>query len=197
MTVSGKMFHEEVERMDKKIYLAAIAGIATLIVFGGCGQEADDTSILFPTPTEIEQDEDFDFEFDPNTEISVTPAGEWEQTTPTPTEEAEPDDEGNLPDEGDLELMMTPIPEQTPTSTPEPTPTKEVFSNPSFQASIKSPTSWWTIVTSFLPSPLVSVPTDPNPGADPYEYAGANADERGGTNPYGGSDSYARANSYS
>ena len=96
--------------MDKKIYLAAIAGIATLIVFGGCGQEADDTSILFPTPTEIEQDEDFDFEFDPSVELSVTPSVDW-QTTPTPTEEAEPDEDGNLPDEGDLELMNTPIPE--------------------------------------------------------------------------------------
>lgn len=114
--------------MDKKIYLAAIAGIATLIVFGGCGQEADDTSLLFPTPTEIEQDagEDFDFEFDPSVELSVTPSVDW-QTTPTLTEE-EPDEDGNLPDEGDLELMMTPIPE--PTATPEPTPTKEVVPTP-------------------------------------------------------------------
>ena len=50
--------------MDKKFYLAAIAGIATLIVFGGCGQEADDTSMLIPTPMDVEQSTGDDFDFD-------------------------------------------------------------------------------------------------------------------------------------
>lgn len=144
--------------MDKKFYLAAIAGIATLIVFGGCGQEAEDTSILFPTPTEIEQDEDFDFEFDPTAELSVTPAGEWEQATPTLTEEI-PDDEGNLPDEGDLELMDTPIPE--PTATLGPTPTKEVVPTPT-----EAPTA--TPEPTAIPEPEEEVATvAPTPTTKP------------------------------
>lgn len=115
--------------MDKKIYLAAIAGIATLIVFGGCGQEADDTSMLIPTPMDVEQNvgDDFDFEFDPSVELTVTPSVDWEEA-PTITMAVEPDEEGNLPDEGDLELMNTPIPEPTATSTP--TPTKEPIPTP-------------------------------------------------------------------
>ena len=145
--------------MDKKIYLAAIAGIATLIVFGGCGQEADDTSMLFPTPTEIEQDagDDFDFEFDPTVEISVTPVVDWEGT-PTPTLVVKPDEEGNLPDEGDLELMNTPIPE--PTATLGPTPTKEVVPTPT-EAPTATPEATATPEPTKEPEPTKDVARHP------------------------------------
>ena len=71
--------------------------------------------------------DDFDFDFDPSVELTVTPSVDWEEA-PTVTVVVEPDEEGNLPDEGDLELMNTPIPEPTATSTP--TPTKEPIPTP-------------------------------------------------------------------
>lgn len=165
--------------MDKKIYLAAIAGIATLIVFGGCGQEAeDDTSLLFPTPTEITQEvgDDFDFEFDPSAELSVTPVADREQTTPTPKEEEIPDEEGNLPDEGELELMNTPIPEPTPTevATPEPTPTKVPTEAPT---STPEPTAIPTPTKAVVPTPTqeATKPAEPTKEAEPTKVITAGA----------------------
>lgn len=154
---------EEVERMDKKFYLAAIAGIATLIVFGGCGQEADDTSMLIPTPMDVEQStgDDFDFDFDPSVELTVTPSVDWEEA-PTVTVAVEPDEEGNLPDEGDLELMNTPIPEPTATSTP--TPTKEPIPTPT-----EEPTATPEATATSTPEPTkeeVATPV-PEPTKEP------------------------------